>query len=241
MNKTLRCAIVDDEPLALDLMESYVARTPFLQLVSRYSSAITARKGIEEEPVDLLFLDIQMPELNGLDFAKTLDKDTRVIFTTAFSQYAADSYRANALDYLLKPFSYEDFLEASQKALEWYNSRPQIIEPQPCDDGFLFVKCEYRMVKIWLKDILYIEGLKDYVKIYLEGKPKPVLTLISMKVLEEHLPASRFFRVHRSYIVQLDKIEEVERGRIVFDKAYIPISDSNREFIQKYICSHSIQ
>lgn len=237
----LRCAIIDDEPLALDLMESYVRKTPELKLVNRYSSAKNALKGLEEEPVDIVFLDIQMPQMTGLELAEKLDSDTRIVFTTAFSQYAADSYKTHALDYLLKPISYEDFLGACNKAQEWFSMKSGKQEEEPQDvKEFMFVKSEYRTIKVHLKDILYIEGLKDYVKIYLDGQPKPLLTLLSMKALEEFLPQPQFCRVHRSFIVQMDKIEEIERGRIVFGKVYVPISDSNRDFIQDYINRHSI-
>ena len=225
----LRCAIIDDEPLALDLMESYVQQTPFLQLVNRYSSAVTAQKGLAEEPVDLLFCDIQMPQMTGLEFAKMLDAETCVIFTTAFSQYAVDSYKTNCLDYLLKPISYADFLESCKKALSWFKQKSKTISAEASEEkDFMFVKSEYRTIKVKLNDILYIEGLKDYVKIYLEGEVKPILTLLSMKALEDYLPHPQFLRVHRSFIVQLGKIEEVERSRIVFGKAFIPISDSNK-------------
>lgn len=237
----IRCAIIDDEPLALDLMESYVRKTAELQLVSRYSSAKSAIKGLEEEPVDLVFMDIQMPQMTGLELAQALDSDTKIIFTTAFSQYAVDAYRTNALGYLLKPISYADFKETVKKAVEWFNVKQQSeLHHIPTEKEFMFVKSEYRTLKIYLKNILYIEGLKDYVKIYLEDQPKPILTLLSMKAMEEFLPQPQFCRVHRSYIVQMDKIEEVERSRIVFGKTYVPISDSNKEYIQDFINQHSI-
>lgn len=238
----LRCAIIDDEPLALDLLESYVRKTDFLQLVGRYNSAVSAMEHVREEAVDLLFLDIQMPDLTGMEFAKYVDKETRIVFTTAFSQYAVEGYRANALDYLLKPVSYSAFLEAAGKAREWFRlsrtSVPEASLPQAPD--CIFVKSEYRTVRIDLKDILYVEGLKDYVKIYLAGQPKPVLSLMSMKALEEYLPSQQFLRVHRSFIVQLDKIEVLERGRIVFGQTYIPVSESNKEVIQDYIRQRSV-
>lgn len=239
----LRCAIIDDEPLALDLLESYVKKTPFLELINRYSSALTAQKGLEEEPVDLVFLDIQMPQMTGLELAKTLDSDTRIIFTTAFSQYAIDSYKTNAIGYLLKPFSYNDFLDSCNKALDWFKLISTSVnkENNPAEEkDFVFIKSEYRLIKIHLKDILYIEGLKDYIKIYLEGQAKPIMTLLSMKAMEEFLPKPQFCRVHRSFIVQLSKIEEVERSRIVFGKNYIPISDSNKDYIQDFINKHTI-
>lgn len=230
----LRCAIVDDEPLALGLLESYVKKTPFLQLVGSYSSAVQAMKEIPEQKVELLFLDIQMPELNGLEYSKTVDSRTRIIFTTAFDQYAIDGYRVNALDYLLKPISYTDFLQAVDKALKWFELSQKTEEKTS-----IFVKSDYKLVQIELKNILYIEGLKDYIKIYVEGTPKPILSLMSMKAMEELLPSSKFMRVHRSFIVQKDKIRVIDRGRIVFDKTYIPISDSYKQTFQDFLDERS--
>ena len=192
----LKCAIVDDEPLALGLLESYVEKTPFLELTGKYSSAVQAMKELPEKQTDLLFLDIQMPELNGLEFSKMVDSRTRIIFTTAFEQYALDGYKVNALDYLLKPISYTDFLQAANKAVRWFE-----LLNQPHDEiTSIFVKSDYKLVQIELDNILYVEGLKDYVKIYEEGNQRPILSLMSMKAMEELLPASRFMRVHRSYI-----------------------------------------
>lgn len=238
----LSCAIVDDEPLALDLLEAYVRRTPFLELKGKYSSAVAAMKGLQEKPVELLFLDIQMPELDGLEFSHMVNADTRIIFTTAFGQYALDSYRVNALDYLLKPISYKTFLEACNKALRWFELKDASTNGSPeSDEAYIYVKSDYKLVQIRLKDILYIEGLKDYVKIHLEGEPRPVLSLMSMKSVEEHLPATRFLRVHRSFIVQKSKIRLIDRGRIVFEKEYIPISDSYKQELQNYLNNKTMQ
>lgn len=230
----LHCAIVDDEPLALDLLESYINKTSFLKLDGRYSSAIQAMKDLPEKPVDLLFLDIQMPELNGLEFSKMVDKHTRVVFTTAFEQYALEGYRVNALDYLLKPISYIDFLEAANKAIQWFE-RASHQEEIDC----IYVKSEYKLIRIELNKILYIEGLKDYVKIYTEDQTRPILSLMSMKAMEELLPSSAFMRVHRSFIVQKDKIRVIDRGRIVFNKVYIPVSESYKQLFQKYLDERS--
>ena len=227
----MTCAIVDDEPLALDLMESYVRKTPFLELAGKYSSAVQAMQGLERQPVQLLFLDIQMPELNGLEFSKTLPADTRVVFTTAFDQYAIDGYKVNALDYLLKPISYADFLQAARKAQQWFERLGQ----RPDEIDSIFVKSEYKLVQISLSKILYIEGLKDYIKIYEEDNPRPILSLMSMKAMEDLLPTSQFMRVHRSFIVRKDKIRVIDRGRIVFGKTYIPISDSYKTAFQEYL------
>lgn len=230
----LNCAIVDDEPLAISLLESYVNKTPFLQLEGKYSSAVQAMKELPEKTIDLLFLDIQMPELNGLEFSKMVDPHTRIVFTTAFGQYAIDGYRVNALDYLLKPISYVDFLQAANKALQWFD-----LVQKPEEKESIFVKSDYKLVQIDLKKILYVEGLKDYVKIYTEDTAKPILSLMSMKAMEELLPAAHFMRVHRSFIVQKDKIRIVDRGRIVFDKTYIPVSDSYKQLFQAFLDERS--
>ena len=227
----LKCAIVDDEPLALGLLESYVEKTPFLELTGKYSSAVQAMKELPEKQTDLLFLDIQMPELNGLEFSKMVDSRTRIIFTTAFEQYALDGYKVNALDYLLKPISYTDCLQAAKKAVRWFE-----LLNQPHDEiTSIFVKSDYKLVQIELDNILYVEGLKDYVKIYEEGNQRPILSLMSMKAMEELLPASRFMRVHRSYIVQKSKIRIIDRGRIIFGKTSIPVSESYKAAFQEYL------
>ena len=214
----LRCTIIDDEPLALGLLESYVKKTPVLTLCGTYSSAVQAMESLPENPVDLLFLDIQMPELNGLEFSRMVSADTRIVFTTAFDQYALDGYRVNALDYLLKPISYADFMEAVNKAVRWFELQQKAESVQ----------------------ILYIEGLKDYIKIHLEGAEKPVLSLISMRAMEEKLPASQFIRVHRSFIVQKQKIKIIDKGRIVFGKDYVPVSDSYKQELQNYVNEHIV-
>ena len=228
----MKCVIVDDEPLALDLLESYVKKTPFLELAGKYSSAVQAMKELADQQTDVIFLDIQMPELNGLEFSRMLSPETRIIFTTAFDQYAIDGYKVNALDYLLKPISYPDFLQAANKALHQH----ELMHRSPQDEiDSIFVKSEYKLVQIKLKNILYVEGLKDYIKIYEEDNPKPVLSLMSMKAMEDLLPSSQFMRIHRSYIVRKDKIRIIDRGRIVFGKTYIPISDSYKQTFQDYL------
>lgn len=231
----LNCAIVDDEPLALGLLESYVDKTPFLEFAGKYSSAVQAMKELPGKHVDLLFLDIQMPELNGLEFSRMVDSSTRIVFTTAFGQYAIDGYKVNALDYLLKPISYVDFLQAANKALQWF----ELLQQPKEEIQSIFVKSDYKLVQIELNKILYIEGLKDYIKIYEEDSPKPILSLMSMKAMEDLLPSSRFMRVHRSYIVQKDKIRIIDRGRIVFGKNYIPVSDSYKQSFQDFLDQRS--
>ena len=236
----IRCAVIDDEPLALGLMASYVKKTPFLELVGSYSSAIQAMKELQKTPADLLFLDIQMPELNGLDFSRMVPPQTRIVFTTAFDQYAIDGYRVNALDYLLKPISYPNFLQAAQKAQEWFKLVEQGQQGAAEEVQSIFVKSEYKQVQVMLDDILYIEGLKDYIKIYEEGHEKPLLSLMSMKSMEEMLPSQRFMRVHRSYIVQKSKIRVVEHNRIVFGKTYIPVGDSYKDDFQTFLNQRSL-
>ncbi len=241
---TIRCAIIDDEPLALGLLASYVKKTPSLELCGTYSSAIQAMEMLSNNPVDLLFLDIQMPELNGLEFSKMVPEKTRIVFTTAFEQYAIDGYRANALDYLLKPISYADFIEAVGKAVEWFNlklkAEGEKTNTQTETPDYIYVKSDYKLIQISLDKILYIEGLKDYVKIYTEDNPRPILSLISMKALEEKLPEERFLRVHRSFIVQKQKIKVIDKGRIVFGKEYIPISETYKTLLQDYVNKHII-
>ena len=182
----LNCAIIDDEPLAATLLESYAKKTPFLNVVGTYNSAILAMKTQREHPADLIFLDIQMPELSGVEFAKILSANTKIIFTTAFSQYAIEGYKVNALGYLLKPIAYEDFLAAADKALDWFMT---VRRQQACtEDRFMFVKSDYKLLRISLNDILYIEGLKDYVRIYLSDGKK-IMSLMNLKKLEEYLPS----------------------------------------------------
>lgn len=213
----ITCAIIDDEPLAIDLLKSYVLRTPFLKLENTFSNAIDATDQLTTNPVNLVFCDIQMPDLDGLSLARMLPETTRIIFTTAFSQYALDSYKNNALDYLLKPISYQDFLTAANKARDWFSLLHKATQPtadqEPIDA--IFIKSDYKLLKIQLADILYIEGLKDYVKIYTQSAPRPILSLTSMKSLEEHLPQDHFMRIHRSYIVNMQHVEVVERGQII--------------------------
>ena len=234
---TITCAIIDDEPLAAGLLESYARKTPYLHLVGSYNSAILAMKDLRDNPVQLLFLDIQMPELSGVEFAKILPKDTRVIFTTAFPQYAVEGYKVNALDYLLKPVSYEDFLKSTDKALEWFS----IIQRQDAyrRDRFMFVKTDYKLQRVNLDDILFIEGLKDYVRFYLKNGEK-VMSLMSMKKLEEYLPRPEFLRTHRSYIVHMTETPLVDRFRIVFGENYIPVSENYKDDVQNYFDIHTL-
>lgn len=235
--KKITCLIADDEPMALNLIESYVLKTPFLELKAKCNNAIEAMQILEEnKDIDLFFLDIQMPDLTGLEFSKLLPQNSRVIFATAFDQYAIDGYKVNALDYLLKPFDYNEFLNASTKARNYFESQQpvSILKPEKKQE-FFFVKSEYKQIKINFSEILYIEGLKDYVKIYLKDNPKPILTLMSLKKLEEELPSAQFMRIHRSYIIALDKIEAIERNHIVIGKEQISIAPNYKDSLMEYI------
>ena len=239
----LKCCIIDDEPLAIELLESYVKRTPFLQLEASFNSAVQAVERVSRGDIDLVFLDIQMPELDGMAFSRVIEGRSRIVFTTAFGQYAVDSYKVNAIDYLLKPIAYADFLKAAQKALQWFelseSSATGTPAEHPTASPYIFVKSDYKLKQIPLDKILYIEGLKDYVKIYLEGEPHPILSLLSLKSLEEMLPEEQFIRVHRSFIVQGCKIKMIDRNRIVFGKEYIPISDTYKDSFAEFIARHS--
>lgn len=231
----IKCAIVDDEPLAVELLASYVAKIPFLELVGKYNNATDAINGVKQNEVDLLFLDIQMPEVTGMELSRMLPETTRIIFTTAFDQYAVDSYRTGALDYLLKPITYATFLEACNKALQWFSLIHQSENKPEAEIKSIFVKSEYKLLQINLDSIRYIEGLKDYVKIYTEDSVHPILSLMNMKAMEQMLPASRFIRVHRSFIVSKEKIREIDRNRIVFGDVYIPVGDSYKQAFNDFL------
>jgi DNA-binding LytR/AlgR family response regulator len=230
---------VDDEPPALDLIEAYVQQTPFLQLEGKCANAFEALELVQSKKIDVLFLDIQMPALSGIELSRTLVNGPKIIFTTAFETYAVEGYKVDALDYLLKPFNYEEFLRAAIKARDWV----YLVEnsnTQKNDTDFIFVRSEYKQVKVQLNEVLYFEGLKDYVKIHLQHQPKPILSLMSLKALEEQLPASTFMRVHRSFIINLDKIEAVERGQVIINKTLITIADNYKERFNEYLSSKSI-
>ncbi|MCW3085517.1 MAG: response regulator transcription factor [Bacteroidetes bacterium] len=231
----LTCLIVDDEPLALALLENYIAKTDFLQLKHRCKNAVQAKEYLAREKADLIFLDIHMPELSGMELSKIIDKNTRIIFTTAFDQYAVEGYKVNALDYLLKPFDYEEFFAAALKAKEWFERTPAAPEKE-----FIFVRSEYRQIKIMLDDVLYFEGLKDYIKIWLKDHPKAILTLLSLKALEKELPASKFMRVHRSFIIAFNKIKSIEKSQIVIGNARISIARQYKNAFQKFFSNRSV-
>lgn len=236
----INCVIIDDEPLAVDLLRGYVERTPMLHLVDTYNSAVEALPHLHSEHIDLLFLDINMPGLNGLDFAKLLHSKIRIVYTTAYSEYAIDSYKVRALDYLLKPISYECFLESIEKAIQYFQTEipqntPSTKEECGDDEDIMFVKSEYKLIRVNKKEILFVEGLKDYIKIYTTTHPKPILTLTSMHTMEKNLNRPYFLRVHRSYIVNMQHVTHYERGKIVFGKHEIQVSDSGKDRVKEYI------
>ena len=236
----LTCWIIDDEPLAIELLESYVAKTSFLKLTGSYSSALEAMKDVTKEPVDIIFLDIQMPEISGMEFARFIETETRIIFTTAFSEYALEGYRVDALDYLLKPITYTNFLVATKKALKWFemkqsSSEKDVSTTNEQQEEQMFVKADHKLIRILFKDILYIEGWKDYVKIHLKNKPHPILSLMSMKGLEETLPPTKFIRIHRSYIIQKNKIDSISKNRVKIGDKELPIGESYKEEFNKII------
>ncbi len=239
---TLNCIAVDDEPLALALVTLFIEQTPFLKLTGKYASAIEALKALHTEQIDLVFLDIQMPDLNGIELARVIDnrpgQKPRVIFTTAYNQFALEGYKVDALDYLLKPFNYEEFLRAANKALNYHQllNQPAIAtaEEKP-EDKFIFLKVEYQLVKVDLDKILYIEGLKDYVKVWLTDKERPLLSLTSLKSLEERLPAGRFMRVHRSFIVALAQIDSVSRNAIQIGGIHITVGEQYKDAFNTFL------
>jgi two-component system LytT family response regulator len=231
----MRCVAIDDEPLALRQIVGYIKKTPFLELTGQYESALKAIEGLENTPVDLMFVDINMPDLSGMDFVKTLEYSPMVVFVTAYSEYALEGFRANAIDYLLKPISYGDFLKSANKVKSLFDKLHQKPDEIKSNKDFLFIKSDYKLLRINFDDITYIEGMSEYIRIHLSNS-RPVMTLLSMKVVEEILPADRFMRVHRSYIVNLTKISVIERNRIIFDgNVYIPVTDQYKSKFQSYI------
>lgn len=235
MPRSIKCIVVDDEPLALRLITAFVERTPFLQICGAYLSAAEALAAITPE-IQVVFLDISMPELTGLELARLLPPDVKVVFTTAYREYAFDSYNVHAADYMLKPLSYPRFLEAAQRLRELLpdtRGAVEIASPKgEARDGstqdYIFVKCDYRLMRIDLQDILYLKGLKDYVSIYMRGRKTPLIATSTMKSMEEKLTPPRFCRVHKSYIVAMGAVEAVERSRISIGEEMIPVSEAYR-------------
>jgi two-component system response regulator LytT len=226
---------IDDEPLALQLVTGYIERTPGLKLAGKFDNPMDAVEFMAREKVDLVFVDIQMPDLSGIEFTRSMVRGPKVIFTTAYEKYALEGFRLDVVDYLLKPFSYEEFFRAVRKVQNLIKLEGSALNQVEANAEFLFLKSDYKIKRINFNDILYIEGLKDYVKVYTANDPKPVLSLTSLKTLETKLPDTKFMRVHRSFIVNLDKIATIERSRIIFGKAYIPVSDQYKDKFQEYL------
>lgn len=235
----ITCIALDDEPLALGLIVSYIQKTSFLELKGQFDNPMDAMEFLEGNPVHLLFLDIQMPDLTGVEFAHVLDNKSRVIFTTAYDKYAVEGFKLEALDYLLKPISYEVFLKSVVRAKKYFkltaSSEVNTDLKVTTDDNYLFVKADYQVKRIDYSEILYIEGLKDYVKLYIESSNKPIVFHSTMKSLVDKLPTDRFMRIHRSFIVALDKIKTIERDRILFGKERIPISKQYKEVFDEFV------
>jgi len=226
---------IDDEPLALQLIVDYIQKTPDLMLVGQFENPLEAAQYISKNPIDIIFTDIQMPGLNGIEFTRSMVNGTVVIFTTAFAKYAIEGFKLDIADYLLKPFTYEEFLTSVHKAERMIRSITKPADDVLSNNEFLFLKSDYKIKRINFQNILYIEGLKEYVKVYTLLSDKPILSLSSLKILEIKLPSDKFMRVHRSFIVNLEKIETIDRSRIVFGKIYIPIGDQYKDKFQEFL------
>ena len=231
----IRCMAIDDEPLALQQIVAYIGKVPFLELAAQCQSALEAKAFLEQDTVDAIFCDINMPDLNGMDFVKSLTVPPLVVFTTAYSEYAVEGFRVNAVDYLLKPFGLQDFQRAANRLKERLENSVVGGFAADTSDDTIFLKTEYRVVKVSISDIRYVEAMSEYLKVYLDSDKKPIVTLLSMKKMEERLPAN-FMRIHRSYIVNLTKIQEVNKNRVIIDAdTYLPIGDMYKDTFQAYL------
>ena len=240
----IKCIAIDDEPLALKKLVTYIKKIPYLELVTECRSAIEAQQVIDQQQVDAMFLDINMPDLNGLDFAKSVEKDHSkgpiTVFTTAYSEYAVEGYKANAVGYLLKPYGFDEFEAAAQKVKDIMDIRQHALTnvSTDSDDATIYVKSDYRIVRIDISSIIYIEAMSEYLRIYCSDNDKPVIVLLSMKRIEEHLPSSTFMRIHRSYIINLNKILEVKKNHVVLEgNASLPIGDNYKDTFMNYLNS----
>ena len=235
----IKVLAIDDEPLALQQLVSYIQKVPFLELTGQCQSALEAKDILNSQPVDAVFCDINMPDLNGMDFVKSLAAPPLVVFTTAYSEYAVEGFKVNAVDYLLKPFGLDDFRRAANRLKDRLEAAPAAAPVAPAvsteDDDTIFIKTDYKVIKIAVSDIRYVEGMSEYLKIHLEGQPKPVVTLLSMKKMEEFLPPT-FMRIHRSYIINLKKILEVNKNRVILDAdTYLPVGDNYKDAFNDYL------
>ena len=233
----IRCMAIDDEPLALQQIVTYINKVPFLELVAQCQSALEARQFLEQDTVDAIFCDINMPDLNGMDFVKSLATPPLIVFTTAYAEYAVEGFKVNAVDYLLKPFGLQDFQRAANRLKDRIESSAPVVSApaDTSDDDTIFLKTEYRIVKVSISSIRYIEAMSEYLKVFIEEDSKPIITLLSMKKMEERLP-DYFMRIHRSYIVNLKMIQEVNKNRIIMDKdTFLPIGDMYKDTFQQYL------
>jgi DNA-binding LytR/AlgR family response regulator len=242
---SLRCFVVDDEPLAVKMLENFIARTPFLELVASFTDPVLALSEMRTQAPDLVFLDIQMPDLNGMELSRMVPAGTRIIFTTAFKQYAFESYEVSALDFLLKPIRYQKFLEAAEKAREWFTLKEAATAAPaaPVSEAktSTFFKVDGALRKVEFDDILFVEGMKDYVMVFLASQKQPLVTHVTMKGMEEMLPAGQFMRIHRSFIVALDKVASVSgTGDVKVGDRLLHVSDAYREVFDTYLREHSI-
>jgi DNA-binding LytR/AlgR family response regulator len=241
----ITCIIVDDEPLAVKLMESFVAKTPDLKLLGSFTDSVEAINAVKEQKPNLLFLDIQMPDLNGMELAHMIPAETRVVFTTAFKEYAFESYEVSALDFLLKPIRYNKFMVAVEKAKEWFakSESPVSQHPSPITNhpSAIFVRVDGELRNITISDIIYVNGMKDYVMFYLDSEPKPLITHLTMKAVEEMLPPEKFLRVHRSYIIAVDKIRKVDRNDCIYiGNEIIHVPDGYQDAFHKFLGTRTI-
>ena len=231
----IRCLAIDDEPLALEQITAYINKVPFLELATKCQSALEARTYLESDTVDAIFCDINMPDLNGMDFVKSLAVPPLIVFTTAYSEYAVEGFKVNAVDYLLKPFGLQDLQRAANRIKDRLTESVAAAKPATDNDDSLFLKTDYRIVKVSIPDIRYVEAMSEYLKVWIEGEAKPIITLLSMKKMEEHLP-NNFMRIHRSYIINLNKIQEVNKNRVIMDSdTYLPIGDLYKDAFQAYL------
>jgi len=234
----MRCIAVDDESLALDLLEDNIRKIPFLTLVKRCKNSFEAHEAVMKENIDLMFLDIQMPGISGVQFLHTITTPPMVIFITAYEQFALEGFNLNVIDYLLKPVSFDRFLKAVNKAHELFNLKSNSAPTESLE--YLFVNAEYSLVKINVRDILYIEGLKDYIKIFVANATRPVITRMSMKSMEEKLSPGKFIRVHKSYIVSVEKIISIRKGKISINTVNIPVSEHYKENLSRFVDPRSL-
>ena len=232
----IRVLAIDDEPLALRQLAAYLKKVPFFELVDSCQSALDAMNILNQQEIDALFIDINMPDLNGLDFVKSLSQPPMIVFTTAYQEYALEGYKVDAIDYLLKPFGMGDILRAADKVKRQYDLLHMASLSPIDEDDALFLKTEYKVVRILIRDIIYVEGMSEYLRIHLSNQEKPLVVLLSMKKMEERLTSQDFMRIHKSYIISLHHISEINKSRVVLDnEKEIPIGDSYREKLTDYV------